>query len=262
MDHGAPGAGDPETGACGALQLSLFDQQDLAEITHPDYPGERLIVCNNPLLAVDRARKRQELLAATESDLARIAAATSGRRGPCGGGRDWAPRRQGAGPLQDRQALHDRHTDRALRYQRDEAAIDAEAALDGIYVIRTNVPAAGWPASETVRAYKRLAEVERAFRSLKTVDLHVRPIHHRTADRVRAHVFFCMLAYYVEWHMRQTLAPLLFDDDDKAAARHSAPRSSRPRSARRGPKRRPRPSGRRRGCQSIAFRRSWRIWRR
>jgi hypothetical protein len=109
-------------------------------------------------------------------------------------------------------------TDTALTYQRDEAAITAEAALDGLYVIRTNVPAAGWPASDTVRAYKRLAEVERTFRSLKTVDLHVRPIHHRTADRVRAHVFLCLLAYYVEWHMRQALKPLLFDDDDKAAA--------------------------------------------
>jgi hypothetical protein len=202
----------------GALQLSLFDQQDLAEITHPDYPGERLIVCKNPLLAVDRARKRQELLAATERDLAGIATAIQRAQRPLRGAAAIGLR---VGKVLGRYKVGKHFTiditDRALRYQRDEAAIAAEAALDGLYVIRTNVPAAGWPASETVRAYKRLAEVERTFRSLKTVDLHVRPIHHRTADRVRAHVFLCLLAYYVEWHMRQTLKPLLFDDDDKAA---------------------------------------------
>jgi hypothetical protein len=114
-------------------------------------------------------------------------------------------------------------TDRTLHYQRDEAAIAAEAALDGLYVIRTSVAASQLPATETVRSYKRLAEVERAFRSLKTVDLHVRPIHHRKADRVRAHVLLCLLAYYVEWHMRQVLKPLLFDDDDKAAAEATRP---------------------------------------
>jgi len=202
----------------GALQLSLFDQQDLAEITHPDYPGERLIVCKNPLLAVDRARKRQELLAATERDLAGIATAIQRPKRPLRGAAAIGLR---VGKVLGRYKVGKHFTiditDRALRYQRDEAAIAAEAALDGLYVIRTNVPADGWPASETVRAYKRLAEVERTFRSLKTVDLHVRPIHHRTADRVRAHVFLCLLAYYVEWHMRQALKPLLFDDDDKAA---------------------------------------------
>src|SRR6266545_3629863 len=202
----------------GALQLSLFDQQDLAEITHPDYPGERLIVCKNPLLAVDRARKRQELLAATERDLAGIATAIQRAKRPLRGAAAIGLR---VGKVLGRYKVGKHFTiditDRALRYQRDEAAIAAEAALDGLYVIRTNVPADGWPASETVRAYKRLAEVERTFRSLKTVDLHVRPIHHRTADRVRAHVFLCLLAYYVEWHMRQALKPLLFDDDDKAA---------------------------------------------
>lgn len=203
----------------GALQLSLFDQQDLAEITHPDYPGERLIVCKNPLLAADRARTRQELLAATERALAGIATATQRAKRPLRGPAAIGLR---VGKVLGRYKVGKHFTiaitDRALGYQRDETAIATEAALDGLYVIRTNVPADGWPAPETVRAYKRLAEVERTFRSLKTVDLHVRPIHHRTADRVRAHVFLCVLAYYVEWHMRQALKPLLFDDEDKAAA--------------------------------------------
>jgi hypothetical protein len=203
----------------GALQLSLFDQQDLAEITHPDYPGERLIVCKNPLLAADRARKRQELLAATERDLAVIATATRRAKRPLRGP---APIGLRVGKVLGRYKVGKHFTieitDRTFRYQRDEAAIAAETALDGLYVIRTNVPAGRLLAPETVRSYKRLAEVERAFRSLKTVDLHVRPIHHRKADRVRAHVFLCLLAYYVEWHMRQALKPLLFDDEDKAAA--------------------------------------------
>jgi hypothetical protein len=203
----------------GALQLSLFDEQDLAEITHPGYPGERLIVCKNPLLATDRARKRQELLAATERDLARIATALQRAKRRLRGAAAIGLR---VGKVLGRHKVGKHFTiaitDTTLHYQRDQAAIAAEAALDGLYVIRTNVPADGWPASETVRAYKRLAEVERTFRSLKTVDLHVRPIHHRTADRVRAHVFLCLLAYYVEWHMRQALKPLLFDDDDPAAA--------------------------------------------
>ena len=182
----------------GALQLSLFDQQDLAEITHPDYPGERLIVCKNPLLAADRARKRQELLAATERDLAAIATATQRAKRPLRGSAAIGLR---VGKVLGRYKVGKHFTiditDRALRSQRDEAAIATEAALDGLYVIRTNVPADEWPASETVRAYKRLAEVERAFRSLKTVDLHVRPIHHRKADRVRAHASLCLLADHV-----------------------------------------------------------------
>ncbi|MGH8700250.1 MAG: IS1634 family transposase [Burkholderiales bacterium] len=202
----------------GTLQLSLFDQQDLAEITHPDYPGERLIVCKNPLLAADRARTRQELLAATERDLAGIATAIQRGKRPLRGAAAIGLR---VGKVLGRYKVGKHFTiaitDRTLHSQRDAAGIAAEAALDGLYVIRTNVPADGWPAPETVRAYKRLAAVERTFRSLKTVDLHVRPIHHRTADRVRAHVFLCLLAYYVEWHMRQALKPLLFDDDDHAA---------------------------------------------
>ena len=204
--------------ASGALQLSLFDQQDLAEITHPDYPGERLIVCKNPLLAEERARKRRELLEATERDLATIAAATQRARRPLRGQARIALR---VGTVLGRRKVGKHFTleitDTGVRAERDEAAIAREAALDGIYVIRTSVDAARLPTAEAVRTYKRLAQIERAFRSLKTVDLKVRPIHHRTADRVRAHVFLCMLAYYVEWHMRRALAPMLFDDDDPAA---------------------------------------------
>jgi Transposase DDE domain len=203
----------------GALQLSLFDQQDLAEITHPDYPGERLIVCKNPLLAADRARKRQELVAATARDLAAIATATQRAKRPLRGQAQIGLR---VGKVLGRYKVGKHFTieitDRTVRHQRDEVAIAAEAALDGLYVIRTNVAAGRLPAPETVRSYKRLAEIERAFRSLKTVDLQVRPIHHRKADRVRAHVFLCLLTYYVEWHMRQALKPLLFDDEDKVAA--------------------------------------------
>jgi hypothetical protein len=204
--------------AGGALQLSLFDQQDLAEITHPDYPGERLIVCQNPLLAEERTRKRGELLAATERALATIAAATARAKRPLRGQARIALR---VGKVLGRRKVGKHFTleitDTSFRAARDEAAIAQEAALDGIYVLRTSVAAARLPTAEAVRSYKRLAAVERAFRSLKTVDLKVRPIHHRTADRVRAHVFLCMLAYYVEWHMRRALAPMLFDDHDPAA---------------------------------------------
>src|SRR6266498_2469551 len=205
--------------AGGTLQLSLFDQQDLAEITHPDYPGERLIVCKNPLLAEERARKRGELLEATERELAQIAAATARAKRPLRGQARIALR---VGTVLGRRKVGKHFTleitDTSFRAARDEAAIASEAALDGIYVLRTSVAAERLPTAEAVRSYKRLAAVERAFRSLKTVDLKVRPIHHRKADRVRAHVFLCMLAYYVEWHMRRALAPMLFDDDDKAGA--------------------------------------------
>src|ERR1700675_573444 len=204
--------------AGGALQLSLFDQQDLAEITHPDYPGERLIVCKNPLLAEERARKRGERLAATARELAMIAAATARAKRPLRGQARIALR---VGKVLGRRKVGKHFTleitDTSCRAARDEAAIASEATLDGIYILRTSVAAARLPTAEAVRSYKRLAAVERAFRSLKTVDLKVRPIHHRTADRVRAHVFLCMLAYYVEWHMRRAWAPMLFDDDDPAA---------------------------------------------
>jgi hypothetical protein len=203
--------------AGGALQLSLFDQQDLAEITHPDYPGERLIVCKNPLLAEERARKRADLLAATERELAQIAAAAQRAKRPLRGQARIALR---VGKVLGRRKVGKHFTleitDTSFRATRDEAAIAQEAALDGIYVLRTSVEADRLPTAEAVRSYKRLAAIERAFRSLKAVDLKVRPIHHRKADRVRAHVFLCMLAYYVEWHMRRAWAPILFDDDDKA----------------------------------------------
>jgi Transposase DDE domain len=203
----------------GALQLSLFDQRDLAEITHPDYPGERLIVCKNPFLAEERTRKRGELLEMTERELAQIAAATTRAKRPLRGQAHIALR---VGKVLGRRKVGKHFTleitDTRVRAARDEAAIAREAALDGIYVLRTSVEATRLPTAEAVRSYKRLAAIERAFRSLKTVDLKVRPIHHRKADRVRAHVFLCMLAYYVEWHMRRALAPLLFDDDDHAAA--------------------------------------------
>jgi len=202
----------------GTLQLSLFDERDLAEITSPAYPGERLIVCRNPLLAAERARKREALLQATEDALAPIAAATRRAKRPLRGEAEIG-KRVGAVLNHYKVGKHFRTdiTATEFRYARDDARIAAEAALDGIYVIRTSVPAAHLSAPETVRAYKRLSSIERAFRSFKTVDLHVRPIYHHLAERVRAHVFLCMLAYYVEWHMRRALTPLLFDDEDPAA---------------------------------------------
>jgi hypothetical protein len=205
--------------AGGALQLSLFDQRDLAEISHPDYPGERLIACRNPLLAADRARKRDELLAATEKELAKIQARTQRPRKPLRG-------KDSIGMAVGKVIGHykvGKHFDIVIedadfRYQRKQAEIEQEAALDGIYVIRTSVQTDVASAEQTVFHYKSLSTVERAFRSMKSVDLKVRPIHHRLADRVRAHVLLCMLAYYVEWHMRRALAPILFDDHDQATA--------------------------------------------
>ena len=208
-----------------AFQLSFFDEKDLAEITHPDYPGERLIVCRNPLLAEERKRKRQELLEATERKLEKIRIATQRKKNPLKG-KDKIALRVGREIGQYKVQKHFRITitDDSFDSERDEEGIAMEAALDGFYVIRTSVAAEVLTAEKTVAAYKRLSVVERAFRSLKTVDLKVRPIHHRLADRVRAHVFLCMLAYYVEWHMREALAPILFDDDDKETA--SAMRTS------------------------------------
>jgi len=203
----------------GELQLSLFDQQDLAEIQHPAYPGERLIACRNPLLAEERKRKREELLAATEKQLARIAAATQRKRKPLRGKQDIG---LAAGKVLGRYKMgkHFQLTIAEDRFgwQRKPASIEREAALDGIYVIRTSVPAATLTNQQVVGRYKSLSTVERAFRSLKSVDLKVRPIYHHQADRVKAHVLLCMLAYYVEWHMRRALAPLLFDDEDRDGA--------------------------------------------
>ena len=203
----------------GAIQLSFFDEKDLAEITHPDYPGERLVVCRNPLLAAERARKREELLAATERALEKIRQATRRRRQPLQG-KDAIGLRVGKCINQYKVGKHFglKITETSFHYERKSEKIKAEAALDGIYVIRTSVPSELLQSEPTVAAYKRLSTVERAFRSLKTVDLKLRPIFHRAADRVRAHVFLCMLSYYVEWHMRQLLAPILFDDNDKKTA--------------------------------------------
>jgi hypothetical protein len=202
----------------GPLQLSLFDSRDLAEIESPDYPGERLIVCRNPALAQERARKRIELLAATEQELARIQARVRRARQPLRGA-DQIGLAVGAVLGRRKVAKHFQTTitEHDLSFARDTAAIAAEAALDGFYVLRTNVAAENLTAPDAVRAYKGLARVERAFRSMKTVDLELRPVFHWTAPRVRAHVLLCMLAYYLEWHMRQALAPMLFDDHDRAA---------------------------------------------
>jgi len=201
----------------GVLQLSLFDEKDLGEITHPDYPGERLIACRNPLLAAERARKREDLLAATEKQLGKVQAATERRRRALRGN---AAIGLAVGRVLGRYKMAKHFqisiADDKFSYQRDEVHIAAEAALDGIYVVRTSIKAEIASAEQTVRCYKELANVERAFRSFKSVDLKVRPIHHHLADRVRAHIFLCMLAWYVEWHMRQALAPILFDDHQPA----------------------------------------------
>ena len=209
----------------GTIQLSLFDQRDLAEITSPDYPGERLVACRNPLLADERARKRRDLLDATERELLHIQARVRRQTRPLRG-KDKIALAVGAVVNHYKMAKHFdlTITDADLSFERKTEQIEAEALLDGIYVLRTDLGAKMLDATSTVRAYKDLANVERAFRSLKTVDLEVRPIHHRRADRVRAHVLLCMLAYYLEWHMRRALRPILFDDHDKAAAQ--AARSS------------------------------------
>lgn len=204
----------------GLLQLSLFDRQDLAEITMAAYPGERLIACRNPLLAADRARKREELLRATERELDKVATATRRSRAPLQGA-DRIGIRVGRVLGRFKVGKHFRCaiTEHGFTYERDTERIAREAATDGVYVIRTSVGAEALGAEAAVEAYKSLANVERAFRSHKTIDLEVRPIHHHAEGRVRAHVFLCMLSYYVEWHMRRALAPLLFDDHDRVGAR-------------------------------------------
>jgi hypothetical protein len=200
----------------GSFQLSLFDKRDLVEIVDSEFPGERLVLCKNPLLAEERARKRRELLEATERELERIRAAVTRAARPLRGA-DRIGVRVGKVLGRFKMGKHFKLTinDASFRWERNEAAITAEAALDGIYVVRTSVPAEQLPTDDVIRSYKSLAHVERAFRSLKTAELHIRPIHHRKEDRVRAHVLLCMLAYHVEWHMRRALAPILFDDDDR-----------------------------------------------
>jgi hypothetical protein len=202
----------------GAFQLSLFDERDLAEITAPEFPGERLVVCKNPLLAEERARKREDLLQATEAALAKLADQIA---------RGTGPKRQdkigrAIGRIENRYKLAKLFdiavAEDGFTFGRNQAHIAEEARLDGFYVIRTSVEDKALAAESVVGAYKSLARVERAFRSLKTIDLHLRPIHHWLASRVRAHVFLCMLACHVEWHMRECLKPMLFDDDDPTAA--------------------------------------------
>jgi transposase len=203
----------------GALQLTLFDQRDMASITSPDYPGERLVVCRNRDLAAERARKREELLAATEKDLAVIKARVERKRHPLRGTAEIALAVGAVINIYKMKKHFDLIiTDDALSFARKVAEIAGEAATDGLYVVRTSLPEATLGDTDTVRSYKSLSRVERAFRCIKTVDLHVRPVYHWLEDRVRAHVLLCMLAYYLEWHMRQCLAPMLFDDADKEEA--------------------------------------------
>lgn len=217
----------------GALQLSLFDEQDLVEIGSPDFPGERLVCCHNPVLAAERARKRGELLAATEKELAPIAAATRRERRPLRG-KDNIALRVGKVINHYKMAKHFtlEITDESFTFSRNTEAIAAEAALDGIYVLRTSLPADTLPTDDVVLRYKGLEDVERFFRTLNS-ELDVRPIRHRLADRVRAHMFLRMLSYYLVWHMKQVLAPILFQDNDKpaAAAKRTTPVAPAQRSA-------------------------------
>jgi len=200
----------------GVVQLDLFDERNLFELSHPEFPGERLIACRNPELAKLRAHKREALLQATEHNLQKVRASIQAGRLR---GQDKIGLRVGKVINQYKVAKHFELdiTEAALSFQRNEQQIAAEAALDGLYIIRTSVPASRMDAPECVRRYKSLAQVERAFRSFKSIDLKVRPIHHRLADRVRAHIFLCMLAYYVEWHMREAWRELMFADEDQLA---------------------------------------------
>lgn len=208
----------------GPFQPSLFDERNLLELTSEHFPGERLVLCRNPLLAEERARKRTELLAATEAELATVAAAVTRARNPLRGAAQIGLR---AGRSIDRYHMAKHFeltiTDTSLSWARKTERIAAEAALDGLYVIRTSLGAEQLEANAAVAAYKSLSQVERAFRSIKTVDLQVRPVFHYSAERVRAHVFLCMLAYYVEWHMRARLKPMLFDDEFIDAAHATKP---------------------------------------
>jgi len=210
----------------GPFQPSLFDERNLIEVSSEHFPGERLVVCRNPLLAAERSRKRGELLAATEADLGKIAAATQRARQPLRGEQAIALR---VGRLIDRFNVAKHFeltiTETTFAFRRKADSIAAETALDGLYVIRTSLSAKQLDATSAVAAYKSLAHVERAFRSMKTVDLHVRPVFHYSAQRVRAHVFLCMLAYYVEWHLRERLKPMLFDDEflEQAQGQRASP---------------------------------------
>ena len=202
----------------GRLQFSLFDTRDRAEISSPDYPDERLVVCKNPLLAAERQRKRDELLALTETDLSKIRAQVMREKNPLRGAAEIG---KAVGVVLGKRKMAKHFeltiTDTTFGFTRKAEAIADEARFDGFYMLRTGLPAAQIDPAAIVRTYKSLAQVERAFRCLKTVDLELRPMFHWTAPRVRAHVLLCMLAYYLEWHMRQPLAPMLFDNHDRAA---------------------------------------------
>ena len=199
-----------------AFAPSLFDEKNLAEITSEDYPGERLVVCRNPLLAEKRRHTREALLNKTEAELQEIEAATQ-RPKRALKGKDKIGIR--VGRVLEKCGLGKHFTvsieEHRFTYKRNEEKIESEAALDGIYIIRTSLAAVAMEAEEAVLAYKNLSRVERAFRSMKTIDLKVRPIHHRLDDRIRAHVFLCMLAYYVEWHLRKRIKSILFEDEDR-----------------------------------------------
>ena len=201
----------------GDLQLGLFDKRNLAEIESPKFPGERLVVCKNPALAQDRGRKREELLLASEQELDKVVAASAAGRLKS---KDETGLRVGKIIGRYKMGKHFKlHiSDTTFSYERDTGGIAAEAALDGIYVIRSSVAKAKLASEDLVRSYKLLAGVERAFKTMKSVDLQVRPVHHRLADRVRAHIFLCMLAYYVRWHLERAWAPLLFKDESKPIA--------------------------------------------
>jgi len=198
----------------GQLQLGLFDERNLLELSSPDYPGERLVACRNPQLAKLRAHKREDLLCATEKNLEKVKARVDAAKLA---GQAAIGVRVGKIINQYKVGKHFALSigDAAFSFQRQHDSIAGEAALDGLYIIRTSVPATQMAAAECVRNYKSLANVERAFRSLKTIDLKVRPIHHRLADRVRAHIFLCLLAYYVEWHLREAWRELMFADTDQ-----------------------------------------------
>ena len=251
-----------ELASSGTLQPSLFDERDLAEIHHPDFPGERLIACRNPLLAVERARKREALLRATENDLDEIrkAARRDKRRLA---GKDKIGLRVGKVIGRHKVAKHFdlEIADDGFAWRRNAGRIAEETALDGLYVVRTSLPERELGAEDTVRAYKGLSRIERAFRSVKTVDLKVRPIHHYRPERVRAHVLLCMLAYHVEWHMRQSSLPSCSTKMIRPARTPRAPPSSHRQSLRHRPDARPPANGRPRECRSTASARSSMIWR-
>lgn len=208
----------------GVVDRELFDRQEMAEVSSPDYPGQRLVVCMNPYLREERGRKREQLLDWAEKKLGKLKAAVERERRPLRGGQSIAMK---VGAIFEHSPVKKHFdlsiTESCLEWTRKKSSIEEERALDGLYIIRTNVDAAALPTDDAVRTYKRLSTVERAFRSMKLSDLEIRPVYHWNSDRVRAQVFLCMLAYYVEWHMRRALAPILFDEHDGDGKRAANP---------------------------------------